>query len=77
MLTDTTFSGAAHSLLTPFDNIGRESLAIRIGQRLTGDDMVALLEEVHKRRGAVPQSFRVDNGPEFVGKSLDWWAYSN
>lgn len=64
-------------LLTLVDNFTRESLVIRVGQRLTGDDVVAVLESLRKRRGAVPQSIRVDNGPEFVGKSLDWWAYFN
>ena len=24
-----------------------------------------------------PQTIRVDNGPEFISKSLDWWAYWN
>ncbi|NOY29151.1 MAG: transposase family protein [Planctomycetes bacterium] len=26
---------------------------------------------------AAAESIRVDNGPEFVSKSLDWWAYFN
>ncbi|QDT38356.1 Integrase core domain protein [Stratiformator vulcanicus] len=25
----------------------------------------------------MPASIRVDNGPEFISKSLDWWAYVN
>tara|TARA_R110001592_G_scaffold314438_1_gene590062 strand:- start:10035 stop:10322 length:288 start_codon:yes stop_codon:yes gene_type:complete len=24
-----------------------------------------------------PETIRVDNGPEFISKSLDWWAYWN
>ncbi|MAT70134.1 MAG: hypothetical protein CMJ58_11510 [Planctomycetaceae bacterium] len=55
----------------------RESLAIRVGQRFTGDDVVAVLEAVRQRRGAVPGAIRVDNGPEFVSRSLDWRAYFN
>ena len=76
-MSERLFDGRRFRLLTLVDNFTRESLAIRVGQRLTGDDVVAALEEVRKRRGAVPGSIRVDNGPEFVGKSLDWWAYFN
>lgn len=43
---------------------------------LTGDDALAVLEQVKEHRG-VPESIRVDNGPEFISKSLDWWAYFN
>ena len=39
--------------------------------------MVAVLDKVRQQRGAVPDSIRVDNGPEFISKSLDWWAYFN
>ena len=42
-----------------------------------GDDVVAVLEAVRKLRRAVPKSIRLDNGSEFVSKSLDWWAYFN
>ncbi len=47
-----------------------------LGQQLTGDDVVAVLEQLQGERGT-PQSIRVDSGPEFVSKSLDWWAYFN
>lgn len=38
---------------------------------------MAVLEAVRKRQGSVPESIRVDNGPEFISKSLDWWTYFN
>jgi putative transposase len=41
---------------------------------LTDVDAVGVLEAVAAERPA-PRSIRVDNGPEFVSKSLDWWAY--
>jgi putative transposase len=75
-VADQLFSGQRFRLLTIVDNFTRESLAIRVGQRLTGDDVVAVLEQLTKQRG-VPQTIRVDNGPEFISKSLDWWAYWN
>ena len=46
------------------------------GQRLTGDDVVRVLEGVSSQRGK-PQTIRVDNGPEFISRSLDLWAYSS
>ena len=75
-MSDQLFDGKRFRLLTLVDNFSRESLAIRVGTRMTGDDVVAALERVKEVRGC-PQSIRVDNGPEFISKSLDWWAYSN
>lgn len=76
-MSEQLFNGRKSRLLTLVDNFTRESLAIRVGQRLTGDDVVAVLEAVRKLRRAVPKSIRLDNGSEFVSKSLDWWAYFN
>ncbi|QGQ25632.1 transposase family protein [Gimesia benthica] len=58
------------------DNFSRESLAIQVGTRLTGDNVVTALDRVKVVQGC-PQSIRADNGPEFISKSLDWWAYFN
>ncbi|MAX37804.1 MAG: hypothetical protein CME33_14700 [Gimesia sp.] len=58
------------------DNFSRESLTILVGIRLTGDDVVTVLDRVKAARGC-PQTIRVDKGPEFISKSLDWWAYFN
>ena len=43
---------------------------------LVVDDVVRTLEHVTQQRG-VPKSIRVDNGPEFISKSLDLWSYWN
>jgi len=75
-MADQLFDGKRFRLLTLVDNFSRESLAIQVGTRLTGDDVVAALDRVKEVRGC-PQSIRVDNGPEFISKSLDWWAYFN
>jgi putative transposase len=75
-MSDQLFNGQRFRLLTLVDNFTRESLAIRVGQRLTGDDVVQVLEGVTKKNGK-PEAIRVDNGPEFISKSLDLWAYWN
>lgn len=75
-MSDQLFDGRRFRLLTLVDNFTRESLAIQVGQQLKGDDVVAVLDRIRAKRGT-PQSIRVDNGPEFVSKSLDWWAYFN
>ncbi len=75
-MADQLFNGQRFRLLTLVDNFSRESLVIQVGTRLTGDDVVAALDRVKEARGC-PQSIRVDNGPEFISKSLDWWAYFN
>ena len=76
-LSDQLFSGKRFRVLTLVDNFSRESLAIRAGQRMTGDDVVQTVDAVVKSRGAKPASIRVDNGPECISKSLDLRAYWN
>ncbi len=58
------------------DNHTRESLALHVGQRVPGQDVVGVLEGVVNERG-LPKAIRVDNCPEFVSKDLDLWAYWN
>ena len=75
-MSDQLVGGQRFRLLTLVDNHSRESRAIEVGQRLTGDDVVRVLEQVTAERGK-PQAIRVDNRPEFISRSLDLWAYSN
>ena len=75
-MADPLVGGQRFRLLPLVDNHSRESLAIDVGQRLTGDDVARVLEQVTVQRGK-PQSIRVDNGPDFISRSLDLWAYFN
>jgi putative transposase len=64
-------------MLTLVVNFSRESLAIRAGKQLAGDNVVQTVDGVVKLQKAKPASIRVDNGPEFISMSLALWAYCN
>ena len=75
-VSDQLFDGRRIRVLTIVDNHTRESLATRVGQRLRGLDVVRELEGIAASAGR-PKVIRVDNGPEFISKDLDLWAYWN
>jgi len=75
-VSDALYSGFPIRVLTVVDNHSRESLALKVGRSLTGDDVVAVLSGLIQTRGT-PQSIRVDNGPEFTSVTLDQWAHWN
>lgn len=75
-MSDELFDGRRIRLLTIVDNHTRESLAIYIGQRIRGCEVVEVLERIVKDHGR-PRTIRVDNGPEFISKDVDLWAYWN
>jgi putative transposase len=75
-MADQLYCGQRFRILTLVDNFSRVSLAIHAGKRLTGDHVVQVLERVSQDHGH-PKMIQVDNGPEFISKSLDWWAYWN
>jgi putative transposase len=60
--------------LTVVDVHSREALAITVGQRLKGEDVIATLDLIRRHRGA-PKVLFCDNGSEFSGRLLDLWAY--
>jgi putative transposase len=62
--------------LTIMDVFTRESLAIKVGQRLKGEDVVSALNEIRQQRG-VPKFLYCDNGSEFTSQIMDLWAYHN
>ena len=68
-MSDELFNGQRIKLFTLVDNYTRESLAIKVADRLGGQGVV-------EAKG-LPQTIRVDNGPEFTSKKLDQWAYLN
>jgi putative transposase len=75
-VSDTLADGRRYRALTVVDNFSRECLGIKAEQSVTGQHVVALLERICFYRGA-PRTIRVDNGPEFISKALDQWAYEN
>lgn len=75
-MADQTFDGQKLRVLTIVDNFTRVSPAMEVGRRYTGYDVVRTLERVRGHYG-IPRTIRVDNGPEFVSKELDLWAYCN
>lgn len=73
-VSDQLYDGRKLRALTLIDAHTRECLAIRVDQGIRGDDVVEVLGAVRTQRHA-PQRIQVDNGPEFVSKVLDRWAY--
>lgn len=75
-MSDQIYDGRRLRLLTIVDNHTRESLAIHTGQRIRGSAVVEVLQRVVAEHGR-PGTIRVDNGPEFISKDVDLWAYWN
>lgn len=69
-VADALFDGRRLRALTVVDNYSRESLAIEVGQRLKGEDVVNTLNRIATKRG-LPSIIKVDNGSEFVSKVMD------
>jgi len=75
-MSDELFDGRRIRVLTLVDNHTRESLAIHVAQRIRGMEVAEVLERVSQEHGK-PRTIRVDNGPEFISKDVDLWAYWN
>lgn len=71
---DQLSNGQKFRALTVIDIYSREALAIEVGQRLRGEDVVAVLNRLVYRHGA-PRHLFADNGGEFTGRLVDLWAY--
>ena len=75
-LSDQLFDGTKIRILTIVDAFSKISPTIDVRLRYTGANVVETLERVTKECG-FPNSIRVDQGPEFISKNLDLWAYMN
>lgn len=56
------------------DIFTREGLAIVVGYRLRGENVVEVLNRL-VRLGGAPKYLLEDNGAEFTGQLIDLWAY--
>ena len=75
-VADQTSRGVRFRALTVVDMFTRECLAIEPGIHLKGEDVVRVLTALAVARGA-PSRIHCDNGSEFSGRMLDFWAYAN
>jgi putative transposase len=71
---DQLFDGTKIRVLTVVDTFTRLAPAIDARYRYRGCDVVQTLERAASEVG-YPKTIRLDNGPEFVSKELDLWAY--
>ena len=75
-MADNLADGRKIRLLTVVDNFSRECLALDVAWGFKGTDVAQVLMRIVCERGK-PRFIRCDNGPEFVSKALDQWAYWN
>ena len=75
-LSDSLADGRRFRVLTLVDNVSRVSPAIGVDVSVTGERVVAIREGLRRTIGA-PERLAIDNGPEFISKALDAWAYRN
>src|SRR5262249_27931576 len=72
---DELFDGRKSRVLTVVDTFTRLSPAIEVRRQFRGAEVVEILERVSRDIG-YPKTIRVDNGPEFISKEFDLWAFS-
>ena len=73
-LTDSLIDGRRFRAMTIVDNMSRVSPAIEVDVSIKGERVVAVLNRL-KHTVGLPSRIAVDNGPEFISKALDAWAY--
>ena len=75
-ISDSLWSGRKFRTLSIVDTYSRECLNVEADTSLPGQRVVRALDRLADLKG-LPESIRVDNGPEFISKVLDEWAYRN
>ncbi len=73
-VADQLADGRRFRALTVLDLFTLGSLAIEVGQRLRGEDVVGALNQIRQKRGT-PKLLFCDNGSEFTSQIMDLWAY--
>jgi len=71
-VAERTVNGRAFRTLNIIDEYSRECLAIKVGRRITSQEVIDQLFELFILRG-IPEHIRSDNGPEFTAKQVRKW----
>lgn len=75
-VSDSLYNGRRFRVLTAVDDFSRECPVLEADHSLTGQRVTRVLERMALTRG-LPEVITVDNGPEFISKALDLWAFEN
>ncbi|SIO07451.1 putative transposase [Sulfurivirga caldicuralii] len=70
---DSLDDGRSYRLLNVIDDFNREGLGIEVDFSLPAPRVIRALENIMEWRGK-PQTIRCDNGPEYIGRTLQEWA---
>ncbi len=73
-VSDALYDDRRFRALTVVDNFTRESLDIEVDKGIRGYQVVQVLQSLDYSR-SLPERIYCDNGPEFISKVLDKWAY--
>jgi putative transposase len=71
--SDSLYSGRSFRTLNIIDDFNREVLWIEVDSSLPALRVVRTLERIASWRG-YPKQIRLDNGPEFISRTLRQWA---
>jgi putative transposase len=75
-LSNQLFDGCKIRVLCIVHNFTQLSPALDVRHSYKGRDVVNTLKRIAVQYGR-PQRIRVGNGPEFISKDLDLWAYQH
>jgi len=73
-MLDALSDGRRLRVLTIVDDYSRKCHRIEVDTSINGVRVVRTLNEISMTEG-LPEAITIDNGPEFIGKALDSWAY--
>lgn len=73
---DQLANGRRLRCLNIVDDYTRECIAVEVDTSINGKRVARVLDRLAGMR-ELPETITVDNGPEFSGKSMDEWAYTN
>lgn len=73
-MKDALSDGRKLKVLPIVDEYTKKSFRIEVDTSIAGARVVRILNEITPMEG-LPEIIIIDNGPEFIGRALDEWAY--
>lgn len=74
-VSDQLHNGKRFRILTVIDQFSRFNPILEARYSYKAIDVVNSLKRIERKYG-IPKQINLDNGPEFISKELDLWAYS-